>query len=221
MKKLIIFGLGEQAELAHYYFSRHSSVEVAGFTVDAEHADRDSFCGLPVLPFEDEEAVSPDKYSLFIAVGYKRMNDLRAEKYAAGKKRGFSFLSYVDERATVAAGVTIGENAFILEQNNIQPFVTIGNNVTLWSGNHIGHHSTIEDNCFITSHVVVSGGVNIGRNTFIGVNATLFDHIKIAEYTFIGGGCLIQRNTKPRQAYMPDRSKPGALTSDDLFRGDS
>ncbi len=32
----------------------------------------------------------------------------------------------------------------LLEDNTIQPFVSIGN-VTLWSGNHIGHHSTIHD----------------------------------------------------------------------------
>ena len=50
-----------------------------------------------------------------------------------------------------------GDNCFILEDNTVQPFVTIGNNVTLWSGNHIGHDSVIEDDCFISSHVVVSG----------------------------------------------------------------
>jgi hypothetical protein len=51
----------------------------------------------------------------------------------------------------------VQENAFILEDNTIQPFVRIGPNVTLWSGNHIGHHSTVEDHVFIASHVVVSG----------------------------------------------------------------
>jgi acetyltransferase-like isoleucine patch superfamily enzyme len=94
--------------------------------------------------------------------------------------------------------------------NTIQPFVKIGNNVTLWSGNHIGHHSTIGDNCFITSHVVVSGGVNIGKNCFIGVNATLRDHINIADKCVIGAGVLLLADVDTEGVYMgtaTERSK--------------
>ena len=63
--------------------------------------------------------------------------------------------------------------------NTIQPFVEIGDNVTMWSGNHIGHHSKICDNAFISSHAVISGGVEVGRNSFLGVNSTINDHIKL------------------------------------------
>ena len=51
----------------------------------------------------------------------------------------------------------MGDNCFIFEDNTVQPFVTLGNNLVLWSGNHIGHHSTLRDHCFISSHVVISG----------------------------------------------------------------
>lgn len=67
----------------------------------------------------------------------------------------------MSSHATVLNDGRIGENVFLLEDNTIQPFVSIGNNVTLWSGNHIGHHSTIHDHCFLASHIVVSGGVVI------------------------------------------------------------
>jgi NDP-sugar pyrophosphorylase family protein len=50
--------------------------------------------------------------------------------------------------------VGLGENCLVLEDNTIQPFASIGRNVTLWSGNHIGHHAQIRDHCFIASHVV-------------------------------------------------------------------
>jgi acyl-[acyl carrier protein]--UDP-N-acetylglucosamine O-acyltransferase len=66
----------------------------------------------------------------------------------------------------------IGENCFIFEDNTIQPFVRIEDNVILWSGNHIGHHSTIKSHNFISSHVVVSGQCTIEPNCFIGVNST-------------------------------------------------
>ena len=52
---------------------------------------------------------------------------------------------YVSSKASVWPGFKPGENCFILEDNTMQPFVVIGDNVTLWSGNHIGHHARIGD----------------------------------------------------------------------------
>ena len=99
---------------------------------------------------------------MFVAMSYAKMNAVRAEKYASMKAAGYRLVSYVSSRCSYLSQTPPGDNCFILEDNTIQPFVTIGNNVTLWSGNHIGHDATIEDHCFITSHVVVSGNVRIG-----------------------------------------------------------
>jgi UDP-3-O-[3-hydroxymyristoyl] glucosamine N-acyltransferase len=112
----------------------------------------------------------------------------------------------------------IGDNCFIFEDNTIQPFVTIGSNVTLWSGNHIGHHSTIKDHCFIASHVVVSGGVEIGECTFIGVNATLRDHIKIGERCVIGAGALLLADAEPEGVYIGAGTERSKVPSSRLRR---
>ena len=96
----------------------------------------------------------------------------------------------------------IGENCFILEENTIQPFVTIGDNVTLWSGNHIGHHSTIMNHTFISSHVVVSGGVEVGEQCFIGVNSTLRDHITVGNKCVIGAGVLLLGDAKNESVFI-------------------
>ena len=125
---------------------------------------------------------------MFVAMSYAKMNAVRAEKYASDEGAGYRLVSYVSSRCTYLSQTPPGDNCFILEDNTIQPFVTIGNNVTLWSGNHIGHDSTIEDHCFITSHVVVSGYVRVGTRSFIGVNATLRNSITIAPQTLIGAG---------------------------------
>ena len=98
--------------------------------------------------------------------------------------------------------VKLGKTAFILEDNTIQPFATIGNNVTLWSGNHIGHHSTIHDHCFIASHVVISGGVEINESCFIGVNATLRDHIKVGRKMCDWGGRLLLADAESEGVYI-------------------
>jgi sugar O-acyltransferase (sialic acid O-acetyltransferase NeuD family) len=201
-KPLVIFGTGDIAELAHFYFSR-AERPVAAFTVDGAYLKEPSFRGLAVVPFEEvRDVYPPTGFDLFVAVSYTKLNAVRKEKYLAALGMGYRLASYVSDRATVLNEGRIGDNCFILEDNTIQPFVTIGNNVTLWSGNHIGHHSTIRDHCFLASHVVVSGGVEIGEQSFIGVNVTLRDHVRIGPRCVLGAGTLLLQDAEADGVYM-------------------
>jgi sugar O-acyltransferase (sialic acid O-acetyltransferase NeuD family) len=215
--RLVIFGAGDIARLAHHYFTHDSPHDVAGFAVDAAYRNSDDFLGLPLV---DAEGVTtrfpPGEYDMFVALSYAKMNGLRAEKYEAMKAAGYRLVSYVSSRCSYLAQTPPGDNCFILEDNTVQPFVTIGNNVTLWSGNHIGHDAAIEDHCFITSHVVISGYVRVGTRSFIGVNATLRNSITIAPQTLIGAGAIIMKSTKPKEVYMPERAKLFSKASDEI-----
>jgi sugar O-acyltransferase (sialic acid O-acetyltransferase NeuD family) len=217
MAKLVIFGAGDIARLAHHYFTHDSEHEVAAFAVDRSFRQGDQFQGLPLIDAEDVTArFPPGQFDMFVAMSYAKMNAVRAEKYAGMKAAGYRLVSYVSSRCSYLSQTPPGDNCFILEDNTIQPFVTIGNNVTLWSGNHIGHDATIEDHCFITSHVVVSGYVRIGTRSFIGVNATLRNSITIAPQTLIGAGAIIMKDTKPKQVYLPERAKLFSKSSDEI-----
>lgn len=211
---LVVFGSGDIAQLAHYYFSTDSQYEIVAFTVDRAFLTVEAFCGVPVVPFEEvAEHYPPATHHMFIALSYSKINRIRKEKYQAAKALGYLLASYVSSHATVLNQGLIGENCFILEDNTIQPFVTIGNNVTMWSGNHIGHHSTIHDHVFIASHVVVSGGVTIAEQCFIGVNATLRDHITVGERCVIGAGVLLLSNAEPDGLYIGTASERSAVPS--------
>jgi sugar O-acyltransferase (sialic acid O-acetyltransferase NeuD family) len=213
-KPLIIFGSGDIAQLAHYYFTKDSDHQVVAFTLDKAYLTETTFCGLPVIPFEEITAYySPEHYKMFVTIGYSKLNAVRKEKYLAAKGMGYQLASYVSSHATVLNDGNIGDNCFIFEDNTIQPFVTIGNNVTLWSGNHIGHHSTIHDHCFIASQVVISGGVDIGESCFIGVNATLRDHIKIGEKCVIGAGTLLLADAEPEGVYIGSATERAKVPS--------
>ncbi|NIY94214.1 acetyltransferase [Vibrio diazotrophicus] len=209
-KKLVIFGISEIADLAYYYFSNDSDYEVVAFTVDSSFRDVDYKFNIPVVDFESvEDNFPPLNYEFFIALSYTKLNELRKEKYYAAKEKGYTLATYVSTKCTNFSG-SIGDNCFILEDNTIQPYVIIGNNVTLWSGNHIGHHSVIESHNFISSHVVVSGGVVVEEQCFIGVNATLRDHITIGYKSIIGASAIILSNVEPEGVYISqgtERSK--------------
>jgi sugar O-acyltransferase (sialic acid O-acetyltransferase NeuD family) len=216
-KPLVIFGTGDIGQLAHFYFTSDSDYSVVAFTVDAAFLPESKFCGLPVVPFHEVvHQYEPATHDMFVALSYSKLNQIRREKYLAAKDQGYCLASYVSSRATVLNEGRIGDNCFILEDNTIQPFSTIGNNVTLWSGNHIGHHSTIKDHTFVSSHVVVSGGVTISESCFIGVNATLRDHIKVGERCVIGAAVLVLADVEPEGVYIGQATERSTIPSTGL-----
>lgn len=208
MAKVIIFGVLDTAELAHWYLKNDSEHEVVAFTVNQEYLKEKSFKNLPVVAFENlENEYPPSQYKLFAPMTGRNMNKLREKVYLAGKEKGYEYISYISSKATVC-GNEIGENCFILEDNTLQPFTKIGNNVVLWSGNHIGHHGVIKDHVFFTSHVVMSGHCTIESHCFFGVNATIRDYSHLAQGTLLAmGASLTKQKTEEWGVYVGNPAK--------------
>jgi sugar O-acyltransferase (sialic acid O-acetyltransferase NeuD family) len=217
MSKVVIFGIGRLAELAHFYFTHDSPHEVVGFTVDEAYMEGPEFLGLPVTSFEQIETVHPPaETAMFIPISFKKMNHVRADRCGAAKEKGYQLISYVSSMATTFPDFTCGENCFILEDNTIQPFVKIGDDVVMWSGNHIGHHSTIGDHVMITSHVVISGGCTIEPHCFFGVNSTIRDETIVGRETLVGAGVTILSDTEPHSVYKHPGTDPADFRSDQV-----
>ena len=207
-EKLVIVGAGETAAMAYEYFTHDSDFEVVAFTVDKEFLTRKEYFGLPLVAFEDVESYyHPENFRMFVALAAGNLNIERAKLYARAKRKGYILASYVSSRCFRWHDVEVGENCFVLEDNTLQPFSRIGNNVTMWSGNHLGHRSVIQDNCFITSHVVISGFCEIGMNSYIGVNSAIADYVRIGKNNFIGMGSIINKSTKDNSIYSGEHSK--------------
>ncbi len=206
-KRLVIIGTSSNARLAKFYFDTDSSYETVAFSVNREFIKADEFEGLPVIALEDLSAkYPPAEYDAFVAVGYNQMNKVREKLYLAAKSYGYKLINYISSRCTYLSQFPPGDNCFILEDNTIQPYVQIGNNVVLWSGNHIGHDVTISDHCYITSQVVISGFVLVKPYCFLGVNASIRDGIVIETATLVGAGATIMKDTIEKGVYLPPRS---------------
>jgi sugar O-acyltransferase (sialic acid O-acetyltransferase NeuD family) len=214
-RPVVIFGAGDFARVAAHYLTVDSPHEVVAFTVNGRHVPRPAtLSGLPVVAFEELESTHPpDAFSVFVAIGFSRVNHARAGIVHECRGRGYQFVRYVNSRAANFGEVGVGDNTFVFEDNVIQPFVTIGEDVILWSGNHIGHDVTIADHVFVASHAVVSGNCTIGAYSFIGVNATIRDGVTIAPRCVIGAGAVIMRDTDegdvfavPNTRLFPKRS---------------
>jgi sugar O-acyltransferase (sialic acid O-acetyltransferase NeuD family) len=199
---LIIIGNSEIAAMALEYFRHDSSYEPVAFAVDSGFVTSPEFRGLPVVALDRAiEMYPPGDVAAFVAIGDGRLNRIRMTMYDRVCQMGYKLASYVSSAAFVWHNVVIGKNCFILEHNVLQPFVNIGNNVTLWSGNHIGHRSVIEDHTFVSSHVVVSGLCTIGARSFLGVNATLAHGVRLGADNYVAMSASIGTSTEDDGIY--------------------
>ena len=213
-EELLIVGDSAFAEVAFEYFSRDSSHRVVGFAVERAFLKRETLCGLAVSALEDlPQRFDPTRHAVYVAIVYSQLNRLRRRLVDTVAGLGYRLASFVSPRAQVWPNARIGSHCFIFENNVVQPFVSIGDNVVLWSGNHIGHHSVIEDNVFVSSHVVVSGFAEIGANCFLGVNSSVGNNVRVAADNWVGPGVVINSSTEPNQLFRasePQVAKVGA-----------
>jgi sugar O-acyltransferase (sialic acid O-acetyltransferase NeuD family) len=195
MTKIVLWGTGQIAQVVYYYLTNDSDFEICGFCVDKEYLTHKNFYGKPVVAFEDIEKIfPPTEYKMAIPIGYKNTNKYREDRYIQAKEKGYKFITYISSKSSVDTK-EVGENTFIFNFNDIQPFTKIGNNVIIWANTGIGHHALVEDNCFLASPKI-SGATVIGKNSFLGTNVTVADKVKIGSHCIIGAGVVINRNVK-------------------------
>lgn len=218
-KKVVIFGLGKIGEVMHYYMSQESDMHVVGFTCDAEYIRQPFANGLPVVAFDEvERHFPPEEVKMFVAVGYQGLNELRAEKVAAAKAKGYSLASFVHKDAGVPIGTPIGENCCIMGQVCVQPKARFGHNVFIWSGAMIGHHAVIGDHCWITGRANIAGSVTVGTNCFFAVNATVTNDLRIGNRCIIGANTLVTKDLQDGQVVIERSSEVFRLNSDQFLK---
>lgn len=219
MKPVILFGAGKVAEVVHTCFASDGRFEIAGVTCDREHIRDPIFEGHEIVPFEEIETIfPPTDFQLFIALGYQKMNDLRAERVARARARGYRLASFVHEHAGLPPDAEVGENSFVMNHALIQPRVRLGHNVFVWSGALVGHHSTVGDNCWLTSASAVCGNVTVGTNCFLAANATVGNGVRIGNRCFLGANALVTKDLPDSSVIVQQPSPRMPLTSDQFIR---
>ena len=195
-KKLLIFGDGEIADLAFFYFSKESIYDISAFIVD--NPKQEKFNNLPLISSKDfENDFSKDEYLIHVALSYRNLNKNRQDKFKFFEAKNYNFASFISDKSTILTEKkNLGRNLFILEEQSIQRNVNIGDNVMIWSNNHIGHNSIIGEHTYISSNVTISGNCEIGERCFFGVNSCVSDFCKIGDDCFITMGSIINSNLK-------------------------
>jgi len=217
--KIVIFGAGQTAEIVYHYFANDSSFSVVAFTVNAEHRDKKSLFGLPIVEFEEiEKKYPPDEFKMFVAMTYSNLNKLRAEKYKEAKQKDYTLVSYISSKAGIVGKLDIGDNCLVLENQLIQPYAKIGNNVFVWSGVLIGHNCKIGDHCWLTSDASIGGNTNIGSYSFLGLNCTIGHMINIGSNCLIGAGAQVTKDAVDNSVFISKDTDLFALDSERFMK---
>ena len=208
MKKLIIFGIGQTSEIFTHYFNKDSDYEIVAYSADDKFCKKKNFKKKPLIPLSKlKKAFSPKNYSIFIAISYSQNNLKRKNKFLEIKKKGYKFANYISTKSNFVPKILHGENIAILENQSIQPFVKIEDNVFIWSGCVLGHHSKIKSHCWITSGTNIGGNVKISERCFFGLNSTIGHMTNIGENCFIGANALVTKHIKKNSVYINNDTK--------------
>jgi sugar O-acyltransferase (sialic acid O-acetyltransferase NeuD family) len=216
MKHVVLFGIGKTAQVMRYHIEKEGG-SVAAFTIDRKYFKEDRFSGIPVVPFDEvEHRYPPETYSMFISVGYKNLNTLRAKRVQESEEKGYHLENYISPSAILWDDLTMGANCKIGEKTLMQPFSEMGKNVFIGSGCIIGHHSRIMDHCFIASGVTLGGGVTVEPYCFLGTGSVVRNDVTVKRSTVIGAGVTLLESTDPESVYLNRSSEKMNISSTSL-----
>lgn len=187
MRNLVIFGVGQLAQLASFYLNQQSKYQLVGYSTDNPQSSVHE--GLPLVAAEDlNNRFTPDDTSLFVAISYHKQNSIRKHRCEELRKQGWSLASIISPTAVIADNCILGDNLFIVESVVVQPWSQIGDGVVLWSGVQVGHHSLLGAYCFLSAGTVLMGCNTVGSCAHLAGGVTVRDHLKVGSGQQIAAG---------------------------------
>jgi sugar O-acyltransferase (sialic acid O-acetyltransferase NeuD family) len=219
MSKLVLFGNGRGASVAHRFLAKDTPHEIVAFTVDQRFITERTYRGLPLVPFEEvQRHYPPEDHRMLILLGYQHMNGLRATKYQQAKSKGYTLESYVASDIFRVEPIVVGENCFVMDNQSISLDVRIGNDVVMWSSNHLGDGTSVGDHAWISSHVTVAANVNIGERAFLGIGATVSGRVTVGREGFVGADVLVSTDVPAGAVRVAGQAEDLAVNSNVFMR---
>lgn len=210
--RVVLFGTGPVASVVRSLLEHDSPYEVAAMTADREYAESAVEPSLEVVPFDEVAGrLPPADFGMFVAVGFSRMNSVRADRCRQAQDIGYQLIRHVSSRASVWPDLQMGSNSLIMEGAIIGPGVTIGDDCIIWPGAYVGHGATIGDHCYLAARSSVSGLTTIGPRCVIGTAAIVRDQTTVGEACVVGAGAVVTRDLEANSivAAPHPRSLPG------------
>ncbi len=208
-KPLVIFGLGDMAEVMYGYFTRDSDYEVVAFAADAAYIREAAKFKLPVIPFDELSRQYPaSACEMFVAGVYGEFNRTRRALVDRVRRGGYKLARYISSHAAVFSE-DIGENVMVAEFATVQPFASVGDNSFIWPYTIVGHHAVVEADCYIGALAFIGGNTHVGTGSVVGPVRSSAAGARLASVRSLERIARFSRIAPAgRYSWSPDQSGP-------------
>jgi len=205
MKKIIIIGGIGNGTVALSTIEDINQVssqwEILGFFNDFETGDIN---GYPVIGKVDSESATEylankDVYFLYTLISTK-LNHKSIQKLHKLNFPNERFATIIHPTAIISKFARIGHGVSIQPFVSVGPNVTIGNHVQIYAQSLVGHNSTLDDYSYIANNACIGASVHLKAGAYLGTNCSTLENITIGEWALVGIGSVVIKD-------VPDFSK--------------
>ena len=198
MEDLILIGFGGHAKSVLDTIERQGKYCVKGFI---DRVDKTHYRGYKVLGNDNDlcRIYQSGVKNAFITIGYLGESEVRNQIYSTLKKIGYNIPKIIDDTATIASDVIVGEGTYIGKNVIINSAAQVGNMCIINTGAIVEHDCFIDDFSHIAVGAVICGGVHIGQEGFIGANATIVQTLEIGDKSKVGAGAIVLKDVPSNQ----------------------
>ncbi len=206
MKKLLVFGTGDFADVVSYVLEAKLGRPVEAYVVHGQYRSADRYAGRPLGALEDMcREYPPQEYAVVPGMIGKKMFDQRAAVFAQLFDWGYELENVIDPSAQVDTE-EIGRGNIILANVCVEAHCRIGDGNILWQNAVLPHHNVIGSFNNLAPSVSLSGYSRVGNHCFLGNHVCVKNRVEIADYAYIGAGAYISRNVEKGAVMVPPRS---------------
>lgn len=164
--------------------------EVVGFLDDDAARHGATLDGLPVLGGSERLAGlrRDGVLGIAFALGSNRGRHALLDRARAA---GLQPITTIHPRATVAAGVRVGDGVWMAAGAIVNPGATVGEGVVINTGATIDHDCAIGDYANVSPGCHLSGRTRVGRYAFLGTGVVTLPDAQIGDDAIVGAGSVV------------------------------
>lgn len=197
---VVIFGTTEFSEYIYYTMKAENVDNVIAFTMTRDYIKFDTYCDLPVWPFEELDRIINEPFEILLTVSYRSMNIGREKIYKDCKERGYKVYTFISTRA-VCDSNAIGEGCIVMPMVYIPPLTNIGVCNVINVAAIFGHTSTVGNYNWFSGNCVFGGNVTIEDYCFFGMNSLIKNGLNVASKTMLAAYSYLNEDSKENKFY--------------------
>ncbi|WGK64724.1 PglD-related sugar-binding protein [Croceiramulus getboli] len=201
MKKLIIiggFGNGTVVQSAIEDINEVAPEwELLGFLNDRETGDIN---GYPVLGKIEkaaiEDYIANDNVYFFYSLISVKLNFNFLHKLSDLEIPVARFATIIHPTAVVSKYASIGYGVCIQPFVSVGPNVTIGNFVHIFAQSLIGHGSRLDDYSYVANNACIGADVHLKEGAYLGTNSTTLEFVTLGKWSITGIGAVVLKDVE-------------------------